>query len=58
MNTLALMKGNWKYIQPIRKNKKLPACLGNKDIVMGFEATPQLFDLSADIAEQANRADA
>ena len=56
VGTVALRNANWKYIQPISKNKKLPDWLDNKDIEMGFEATAQLFDLTDDIAEQTNRA--
>lgn len=54
--TVALRKNNWKYIKAISKEKGLPNWLGNKDIEMGFELTPQLFDLTDDISEQTNRA--
>ena len=54
--TVALRKNNWKYIQAISKDKGLPDWLGNKDIEMGFELTPQLFDLTDDVNEQTNRA--
>lgn len=56
VGTLGLRKHNWKYIRAISKEKGLPNWLGNKDIEMGFELTPQLFDLTDDISEQTNRA--
>lgn len=57
VGTVALRKNNWKYIQPIAADKVLPNWLENKDIEMGFEDTPQLFDLSDDIGEQTNHAE-
>ncbi|WP_166425544.1 arylsulfatase [Paraglaciecola sp. 20A4] len=57
VGTVGLRKHNWKYVQPISASKALPKWLSNKDIEMGFEAKPQLFDLTDDIAEQKDRAD-
>ena len=57
VGTVALRKNNWKYIQPIAPDKALPGWLANKDIEMGFESTPQLFDLTDDTGEQTNLAE-
>jgi arylsulfatase A-like enzyme len=51
--TLALLKGNWKYIEP----SKGPALFKLTNIESGNAPVPQLFDLSKDIAEKNNLAD-
>lgn len=56
IGTIALRENNWKYILPLNSDKELPNWLDNKDIEMGFEVKPQLFDLTDDIGEQIDRA--
>jgi arylsulfatase A len=50
--TLALRKGQWKYIEP---NKGVPV-LKNTNTETGNSPEPQLYDLSEDIAERRNLA--
>ncbi len=52
--TMSLRKGNWKYIEPFSKEKKLPTFMKSKGVEGGFEHVPQLFDLESDIHEQNN----
>ncbi len=51
--TLSLIKGNWKYIEPTNA----PAYNENTDIELGHAPEPQLYDLTADRAEQKNVAE-
>ncbi|HUX56595.1 MAG TPA: arylsulfatase [Bacteroidales bacterium] len=50
--TLALRKGNWKYIEP--QSKDTPDWLKDKKVETGLNAFPQLFNLSTDVGEQHN----
>ncbi|WP_310391819.1 arylsulfatase [Hymenobacter sp.] len=52
--TLALREKNWKYIAP--QSKPTPEWLKNKTIETGLKTAPQLYDLSADVAERQNLA--
>jgi len=52
--TLALRKGNWKYIKPVPKEKEYPAWLANKHIETGFVYEPQLYNLEMDVSERVN----
>lgn len=52
--TLALRKGNWKYIAP--QEKGTPGWLKNKKIETGLMKEPQLYDLAKDPGEQHNLA--
>lgn len=54
--TLALRKGDWKYIRPIPAQKEYPAWLGNKKIELGFIHEPQLYNLEMDSNEGINLA--
>ena len=49
-NTLAIVKGNWKYIRPAEGKKKNE--LTNTEL--GVNTMPQLYDLSKDIGEKNN----
>ncbi|AZQ65112.1 arylsulfatase [Flammeovirga pectinis] len=53
--TLSLRNGDWKYIEPIAKNKRIPDFMDkNKGIKGGMSKKVQLFDLSNDPAETTN----
>jgi arylsulfatase A-like enzyme len=52
--TLALRKGNWKYIAP--QEKGTPEWLENKKIETGLMSVPQLYNLKNDPAELHNLA--
>lgn len=52
--TLSLRKGNWKYIEPIAKGKRLPTFMKEKGIEGGFQHYPQLFNLNNDQGEGIN----
>ncbi|OHX64448.1 sulfatase family protein [Flammeovirga pacifica] len=53
--TLALRKGDWKYIQPIPKGKRIPNFMDKvKQIEGGMSRQPQLYDLSTDLQERVN----
>lgn len=54
--TLSIRKGNWKYIAPQDRSKKLPDFMANKGIESGVAHEPQLFDLAADPGETINLA--
>lgn len=54
--TLCIRKGNWKYIAPHDKDKKLPDFMANKGIESGVAHEPQLYDLSKDPGERNNLA--
>lgn len=56
--TLSLREGNWKYIQPLPKDKQIPSWMQNKtDIESGLEKFPQLFNLDNDLGEKNNLSD-
>ena len=57
VGTLALRKGNWKYIVPYDGNGNLEWVAEDKDIEGGFDSGPQLFDLDSDPGEQTNLAE-
>ncbi|GAA4455221.1 sulfatase-like hydrolase/transferase [Nibrella saemangeumensis] len=52
--TTSLRKGDWKYIEPLPKEKRLPDFMKNKGVEGGFQHNPQLFNLSSDIGEKHN----
>jgi len=55
--TLSIRKGDWKYIVPFAKDRKLPTWMSdNKGIESGLAHEPQLYDLSKDAGEQHNLA--
>lgn len=54
--TFALRNKNWKYIEPVEKDP--PAWFANKNIPSGLQTTSQLYNLSNDIDESENVADA
>lgn len=49
---LAIVKGDWKYIEPHKGPKVFPLV----DIASGYDDEPQLFNLKNDIAEKTNLA--
>ena len=49
---LAIVKGDWKYIEPHKGPKVFP----HVDIESGYEQAPQLYNLKKDIAEKVNLA--
>lgn len=53
--TMSIREGNWKYIAP--QTKETPDWLVNKDIKLGLQQTPQLYDLSKDPKEENNLAE-
>jgi arylsulfatase A-like enzyme len=53
-NTLALVKGDWKYIEP----SKGPKMNKNVNIELGNDPNPQLYNLKSDIGETKNVAQA
>jgi Arylsulfatase A and related enzymes len=55
--TMSLRRGEWKYIEPFTKEKKLPNFMKSKGVEGGFEYYPQLFNLDQDINERTNVAD-
>lgn len=52
--TLALRKGDWKYIAP--QQKSTPDWLRNKDVATGLSPKPQLYNLKNDPQEKVNLA--
>jgi arylsulfatase A-like enzyme len=56
VGTLALRKGNWKYILPWDGRGGLEWVADDKDIEGGFTSEPQLYDLDTDPGEQENLA--
>lgn len=50
--TLALRKGEWKYIAP--QEKPAPDWLKNKKVETGLQSTPQLYNIKHDPAERKN----
>jgi arylsulfatase A-like enzyme len=52
--TLSLIQGRWKYIEPGRG----PKVNRNVNIELGNDPRPQLYDLSNDLGERHNRAEA
>jgi len=50
--TLALRKGDWKYIQP--QSSPTPDWLKNKDVATGLMDVPQLYNLQEDAGETTN----
>jgi arylsulfatase A len=50
--TLALRKGNWKYIEP--QSRSTPTWLKDKKVETGLNNSPQLFNLATDVGEQHN----
>jgi len=57
VGSLALRKGNWKYIAPYEGGGGLEWVADDKDIEGGFESGPQLYDLDADPGERENLAE-
>ncbi|CAM1373255.1 sulfatase family protein [Tenacibaculum xiamenense] len=55
--TLSIREDNYKYIKPITA-KKLPKWLQNKNVETGLVEEVQLYDLSSDIEERENIAEA
>lgn len=54
--TMSLRMNEWKYIAP--QTKGTPDWLRNKNIAVGLQTTPQLYNLKNDIAEEDNVLDA
>ncbi|MFD1144862.1 arylsulfatase [Larkinella insperata] len=52
-NTLSVVKGNWKYIEPSRG----PKVMVHTNTESGYDPQPQLYDLKADLGETRNRAE-
>ncbi len=52
--TTSLRKGNWKYIEPFPKGKRLPDFMKDKGVEGGFQHYAQLFNLTDDPGEQRN----
>lgn len=52
--TLSLVRGDWKYIEP----SKGPKINKNTNIELGYDPNPQLYNLSSDIGETKNVAQA
>jgi arylsulfatase A len=52
--TTSLRKGDWKYVEPFPKEKRLPDFMNNKGVEGGFQHYAQLFNLTDDIGEQRN----
>ena len=50
--TLALRKGDWKYIEP--QTRDTPLWLKDKKVETGLESSPQLYNLSEDGGEKNN----
>ncbi len=50
-NTLSIIKGNWKYIEPSEEGVALNR---NVNIETGNNPAPQLYNLSADLGEKTN----
>jgi arylsulfatase A-like enzyme len=57
VGTLALRRGNWKYILPWDGRGGLEWVADDKDIEGGFSTDPQLYKLDTDPGEQVNLAD-
>lgn len=53
--TLALRKGDWKYIAP--QQKATPDWLKNKKVETGLQSTPQLYNIKQDPGEKKNVAE-
>lgn len=51
-NTLSIIKGNWKYIEPSQG----PKISADTHIEMGYDPQPQLYNLQLDLGEQKNEA--
>jgi arylsulfatase A len=52
--TLALRKGDWKYIAPLPENRILPDWIDNKGVEGGLARIPQLYNLADDPGETQN----
>lgn len=52
--TTSIRKGDWKYIEPFPKDKRLPDFMANKGVEGGFQHNPQLYNLSTDVGEKHN----
>jgi arylsulfatase A-like enzyme len=53
---LSIRKGQWKYIRPVEKGKRIPTWIADKNIESGLSRKPQLFNLNDDPGEQNNLA--
>lgn len=54
--TTSIRHGQWKYIEPFARSKRLPTWMADKGVEGGFEFHPQLFNLKFDIGERVNLA--
>lgn len=54
--TLSLRMNNWKYIQAVPPEQKMPDFIRTKGIEGGHDRNPQLYDLTVDSAETVNLA--
>jgi arylsulfatase A-like enzyme len=52
--TLALRKGDWKYIAPLPDDRILPDWIDNKGVEGGLARIPQLYNLADDPGETKN----
>jgi arylsulfatase A len=52
--TTSLRKGDWKYIEPFSKKKRLPDFMKDKGVEGGFQHYAQLFNLADDPGEKNN----
>lgn len=52
--TLALRKGDWKYIAPLPEDRILPDWIDNKGVEGGLARIPQLYNLADDPGETKN----
>lgn len=52
--TLALRKGDWKYIAPLPEDRILPDWIDNKGVEGGLARIPQLYNLADDPGETEN----
>jgi arylsulfatase A len=57
VGSMALRKGNWKYIPPYEGGGGVEWVADDKNIEGGFATGPQLYNLTGDPGEQANLAD-
>lgn len=55
--TFSARNGDWKYIAPMPKDKKIPAFMANKGIESGVNRQQQLYDLAKDPSEKHNLAE-
>ncbi|RZJ76231.1 MAG: arylsulfatase, partial [Flavobacterium sp.] len=53
--TLSVRNGNWKYIAP--QTKETPGWLANKNIAVGLQQKPQLYNLENDLGEKNDLSD-